>query len=173
VGEGVLISIDTPYADTTAGDLSFALDLPEQPALHVLEIAPAGLQLRLLGASHQVVLAGRCIETVACLPGRPSSLPAAVDRDGYRFTAELRRLDPAAMSAKVQTLRGRLAGDPYALIGVFPGNPDAVTALCADISGDISAGASADMRAGVTGWHTWHAYPQTGELVVTRTEVIP
>jgi hypothetical protein len=155
----VLVSIDAPYADTTAGDLSFALGLPEQPALHVLEIPPIGLRLRLLGASHQVVLAGRCIETVACLPGRPPSLPASVRDGAYRFAAAVHRLDPAALSRAVARLRDRLAGDPYALVGVFPGDRDAVTALRA--------------RAGTgwTRWRTWHAYPQTGELVATRTEV--
>jgi hypothetical protein len=156
----LLVSIDAPYADTTAGDLSFALGLPEQPALHVLALPDGGVQLRLLGASHQVVLAGRCIETVACLPGRPPSLPGAVEQDGYRFTAEVRHLDPPAMSAEVARLRARLSGDPYALVGVFPGSPEAVTALHAEVA------------RGRTGWHTWHAYPQTGELVVTRTEVL-
>jgi hypothetical protein len=159
----VLVRVDTPYADTTAGDLTFALGLPEQPALHVLEIPVAGLRLRLLGASHQVVLAGRCIETVACVPGQPPSLPTAVDGDGYRFAARVRRLDRAAMSAAVSRLRRRLAGDPYALVGVFPGDPDAVTALRADVP-------AAPDRARI-GWRTWHAYPQTGELVITRTEV--
>jgi hypothetical protein len=155
-----LVSIDTPYADTTAGDLSFALGLPEQPALHVLEIPAAGLWLRLLGASHQVVLAGRCIETVACLPGRPPSLPTAVQDGAYRFAAAVHRLDPAAMARAVARLRDRLAGDPYALVGVFPGDRDAVTGL------------RARAGAGSTRWRTWHAYPQTGELVTTRTEVL-
>jgi hypothetical protein len=155
----VLVSIDAPYADTTAGDLCFALGLPEQPALHVLDLPPVGLRLRLLGASHQVVLAGRCIETVACLPGRPPSLPASVQDGAYRFAAAVYRLDRAAMSRAVARLRDRLAGDPYALVGVFPGDRDAVTAL------------RARAGAGRTRWRTWHAYPQTGELVATRTEV--
>lgn len=155
----MLVRIDTPYADTTAGDLSFALGLPELPALHVLAIPAAGLALRLLGASHQVVLADRCVETVACLPGQPASLPTAVSDGGYRFTASVRRLDPAGMSREVARLRAGLAGDPYALIGVFPGGPDAVTGL------------RAEFEAGVVGWRTWHAYPQTGELVCTRTTV--
>ncbi|HEU5108011.1 MAG TPA: DUF2617 family protein [Micromonosporaceae bacterium] len=156
----MLVSIDTPYADTTAGDLSFALGLPEQPALHVLEIPAAGLRLRLLGASHQVVLADRCVETVACLPGRPPSLPAAVEDGAYRFAAAVHRLDPASMSQLVARLRERLADDPHALVGMFPGDRDAVTAL------------RARAVPGTTRWRTWHAYPQTGELVVTRTEVI-
>jgi hypothetical protein len=155
----LLVRLEAPYADTTAGDLSFALGLPEQPALHVLEIPAAGLRLRLLGASHQVVLADRCVETVACLPGRPPSLPAAVEDAGYRFAATVHRLEPAALSQAVARLRERLAGDPYALVGVFPGDRDAVTALHARVGRDSA------------GWRTWHAYPQTGELVITRTEV--
>jgi Protein of unknown function DUF2617 len=159
----VLVSLDIPYADTTAADLSFALGLPAQDALHVLAIPDAGLQLRLLGASHQIVLAGRCVETVACLPGRTPHLPAAVADpvSGYRFTAQVRRLTPAGMAGEVAALKARLTDDPYALVGVFPSSPEAVTALLARV----------DTGAGTVGWHTWHAYPQTGELVVTGTEV--
>lgn len=163
----VLVSLDAPYADTTAGDLTFALGLPELPAvpelpaLHELRLPGIGLRLRLLGASHQAVLDGRCVETVACLPGRPPSLPATVAEPGagYRFAAQVRRLAPAAMTAAVAGLRNRLAADAQALVGVFPGSPDAVTALRARRVGRAVA------------WHTWHAYPQTGELVVTRTRV--
>ena len=122
---GLLVSLDTPYADTTAADLSFALGLPAQPALHVLDLTWRGLELRLLGASHQVVLADSCVETVACLPGRPPHLPATVDDPaaGYRFTAAVRRLAPAGLAREVAALRDRLARDPYALVGVFPGQP--------------------------------------------------
>jgi hypothetical protein len=160
----VLVRLDIPYADTTAADLSFALGLPALPALHVLAVPAAGLELRLLGASHQVVLAGRCVETVACLPGRAPHLPAAVDDPvfGYRFTAEVRRLAPADMAAEVAAITTRLAGDSDGLIGVFPGDPYAVTGLLARV----------DPAAGTVGWRTWHAYPQTGELVVTATEVV-
>lgn len=147
----MLVSLDIPYADSTAGDLSFALGLPLLPALHVHRLSE-DLELRLLGASHQVV-AGGLVETVACLPGRPAHLPPSVDDPGYRFTATVTRLDRAVTAA----LWRDLAGDPRALVGVFPGDPDAVTAL----------------RADDRGWQTWHAYPQTGELVVTRTVLAP
>lgn len=157
----MLVQLDTPYADTTAGDLCFALGLSRQPALHVLELADARLQLRLLGASHQVVYADRWIETVACLPGRRAGLPPTVTDQGYRFTADVHRLDAAEMSRTVAGLRERLADDPAALIGVFPGSPDAVTALVAGPTGNGTG----------TVWRTWHAYPQSGELVITRTEV--
>jgi hypothetical protein len=144
----VLVRLETPYADTTAGDLSFALGLPELPALHVLRLP--GLELRLLGASHQVVwtAAGgeRLVETVACLPGRDPHLPSSMDGAGYRFESTVEPLGAAPPWQE-------LAADPHALVGVFPGDPNAVTAL----------------RAEERGWRTWHAYPQTGELVTTRT----
>jgi hypothetical protein len=162
----VLITIDTPYADTTAADLSFALGLPEQPALHVLDLDVPGatLRLRLLGASHQVALSGattELVETVACLPGRAPALPPTVREQGtgYRFDATVLRLRPEEISARVAVLRRDLADDPYALVGVFPGSPDAVTALQVHVDGPE------------VGWRTWHAYPQAGELVETETVV--
>ncbi|AVT28536.1 DUF2617 domain-containing protein [Plantactinospora sp. BC1] len=174
----MLVTLHTAYEDTTAAELSHALDTPEQPALHLLDLGLAHLgrpgtrlQLRLLGASHQVVLegpAGNLIETVACLPGRRPELPATLadPATGYRFTARVRRLAAAEMSARAARLRRDLADDPYALVGVFPGGPDAITALRvarrADPGGDGTGG---------IGWRTWHAYPQSGELVETETVV--
>jgi hypothetical protein len=143
----VLVRLDTPYADTTAGDLSFALGLPVLPALHVLHLGST-VEFRLLGASHQVVWPGG-VETVACLPGRAPHLPGAVDDGAYRFSSTVEPLDRTA----TQMLWRQLESDPQALVGAFPGDPDAVTA----------------MRAERTGWRTWHAYPQTGELVTTHT----
>ncbi|GIG87343.1 DUF2617 family protein [Plantactinospora endophytica] len=178
----MLVTLDTPYEDTTAAELSLALDTPEQPALHLLDLGRLDdlgqpgtrLQLRLLGASHQVVLdrpAGGLIETVACLPGRRPELPATLadPGTGYRFTARVLRLTGAQMSARTARLRRELADDPYALVGVFPGGPDAITALrLVHGAGGSGAGGGGD---GEIGWHTWHAYPQSGELVETETVV--
>jgi hypothetical protein len=119
------------------------------------------------------------VETVACLPGRRPELPAVLadPATGYRFTARVLRPDSATMSARTAALRRELAEDPYALIGVFPGGPEAITALRLhragirtrlDGVGDIGAGA---IGAGEIGWRTWHAYPQSGELVETETVV--
>ncbi|WP_033343457.1 DUF2617 family protein [Catenuloplanes japonicus] len=155
----MLVDLTLPYADTTASDLSFALGLPAAPALHVLEIPELGLQLRLLGASHQVMM-GDLSETVACLPGRRPDLPGAVADDRYRFAAEVHTLSAAEMSAEVSRLRAELSGHPHGLVGQFPGSPDAITALLAYRDG-----------ADAVGWRTWHAYPQTGELVETSTSV--
>ncbi|GAB7049429.1 DUF2617 family protein [Catenuloplanes indicus] len=155
----MLVDLTLPYADTTAADLSFALGMPPAPALHVLEIPELGLQLRLLGASHQVMM-GELSETVACLPGQRPDLPGTVTDERYRFAAEIRTLTPAEMSAEVSRLRAELSGHPHGLVGQFPGDPDAITALLAYPDG-----------ADAVGWRTWHAYPQTGELVETTTSV--
>ncbi|MGW4498673.1 DUF2617 family protein [Micromonospora sp. NPDC004336] len=165
----MLVTLDAPYVDTSAADLSLALGDDELPALHVLDLdLPGGvrLRLRLLGASHQVVLrapGAALTETVACLPGRPPELPATVrdDTNGYRFTATVLRPAGTGLSDRVGALRAELADDPYALVGVFPGDVDAVTAL--SVRPDPPDGALA--------WRTWHAYPQTNELVLTETVV--
>lgn len=165
----MLVTIDTAYADTTAADLSLAVDGPERPALHELRLAlPDGVsvRLRLLGASHQVLLVGpgtTRTETVACLPGQPPELPAEARRDDgrYRFASRVDRLPRQDLAARMAELRGTLADDPYALVGIFPGDEDAVTALRV----------RHDEATGRVSWQTWHAYPQTGELVETTTEV--
>jgi hypothetical protein len=165
----MLVTLDAPYVDTSAADLSLALGDDELPALHVLDLdLPGGvrLRLRLLGASHQVVLrapGATLTETVACLPGRPPELPEAVqdETNGYRFTATVLRPSGTGLSDRVAALRAELADDPYALVGVFPGDVDAVTALSV----------RPDPPDGALGWRTWHAYPQTNELVLTETVV--
>lgn len=74
----MLTTLTTAYTDTRAADLAWALGREPLPALACLdvELTDAKLQLRLLGASHQVLLEeerGSCSETVACIPG--SSTP--------------------------------------------------------------------------------------------------
>ncbi|MEH1026253.1 DUF2617 family protein [Micromonospora profundi] len=167
----MLVSLDTPYVDTCAADLSLAIGGPERPALHVRDLTLPGdvrLRLRLLGASHQVVLTDSAggdglTETVACLPGRPPHLPGSLhdEAGGYRFTATVLRPAAGELHARIAALRADLAADPYALVGVFPGDPDAVTALAV----------RTDPPDGSVGWRTWHAYPQTNELVLTETVV--
>ncbi len=62
-------TIDTRFADSRAADLSLAYGLRPLPALGTHSVTLGGLtvELRVLGASHQVVL-GDWSETVACLP---------------------------------------------------------------------------------------------------------
>ncbi|MFB4312757.1 DUF2617 family protein [Actinomadura sp. 21ATH] len=166
----MLASLDTPYADTRADALSFALGLPPLDALAVLPVRSGGLalELRLLGASHQVLVEPGFSETVACLPGDPEPLPERFrgDRGGwaYDFTAATATHDgDAAFGRAVDELLARLEGRADALTGTFPGSPHAVTALA--LTTDPSP-------AGRTGWHTWHAYPQTREIVMTRSRLV-
>jgi hypothetical protein len=158
--------LDTRFADSRAADLSLAYGLRPLPALgtHRVILPGARLELRVLGASHQVVLDGWS-ETVACLPDRPGALPAheesVVGRWRASFEAHCHRLDADEFAARVAGIVLACAADEHALVGEFPGSPLAVTALRARADGD---GAS---------WRTWHAYPQAGELVETVSVVRP
>lgn len=169
----MLVTLDTPYADAAATELSFALGLDEQPALHVLDLGAAAgpgtrLQLRLLGASHQVLLetpAGRISETMACLPGRDAVLPAVVERElvgrEYRFQAQVIR--SARRVRDVAHLYPQAwETQPHTLVGLFPGDPQALTMLQAELRGSPHR----------IKWFTWHTYPRSGELVETTTTVV-
>jgi hypothetical protein len=157
----MLSDLDAAYVDTRADALSFALGLPRLTALATLPVTrgPIQVELRLLGASHQVI-AGPVSETVACLAGHPGPLPGEVRRTvgdlSYDFTADIREYGRAGFETAVEELLGRLTGREDALTGTFPGSPYAVTAIA------IEAG---------LGWRTWHAYPQTMEIVETRTRL--
>ena len=160
----MLAAVEVAYADTTAAALGLWLDLPPQPALEVLAVEVGGiaLQLRVLGASHQVVADGLS-ETVACRDGATGALPPHAERDGaalrYRFASRVHRLGGDELAARARELRLRAARDPLALAGVFPGSPDAVTGI-----------ACREAEDGVA-WRTFHLYPRTGELVETQTSL--
>jgi hypothetical protein len=156
--------IDTRFADSRAADLSLAYGLRPLPALgtHRVTLGGMTLELRVLGASHQVVL-GDWSETVACLPDRPGALPAREEQtvgDYYvRFEARCDR--PGDFAGTVSRIVTECAKDPHSLVAEFPGSPLAVTALSArEIDGGVR-------------WQTWHAYPQVGELVWTSSVVSP
>ncbi|WP_058047504.1 DUF2617 family protein [Streptomyces roseifaciens] len=164
----MLTTLKTTYTDTRAADLAWCLGKDPLPALAVLDLQLAGsqVQLRLLGASHQVLLEeddGVCSETVACLPGSATPLPLGVaKRIGaweYEFAARIETLSQGSFAGRAQELLALVAEHPYGLAGTFPGSPHAFTALLAQrCDGQVS-------------WRTWHAYPQEGRLVATRTRV--
>ncbi|WP_346040230.1 DUF2617 family protein [Actinomadura chokoriensis] len=160
-------TLDTPYADARADGLSFALGLPPLAALAVLPVEREGLtvEMRLLGASHQVI-AGPLSETVACLADRAEPLPgrAAVTVPGwaYDFAATTAaHSDATAFARAVEAVCARLADRGDALTGAFPGSPHAVTALALEETQEPGFG-----------WRTWHAYPQTREIVMTRSRLV-
>lgn len=166
----MLSEIRVPYADTSAAALHWSPLPPETPPLDELELPGDGvsLVLQLLGASHSAVLTtagGRVVETVACpahgAPGEP--LPArrtrVVDGLRYRFHSRVTRLDPHTLATLAARLRHEVDARDDRLVGVFPGDRDALTAL----AGRTGPGAAR--------WRTWHLYPETGEAVRTTTRV--
>lgn len=164
----MLTTLKTTYTDTRASDLAWVLGREPLPCLAALDLTleDATLQLRLLGASHQVLIEderGSCSETVACMPGSGHPLPIGVveevDAFDYHFAARVEELTPRAFEGRAQELIALVAEHPHGLAGVFPGSPDAFTAMLAQ------------RRDGETQWRTWHAYPQEGQLVVTRTRL--
>jgi hypothetical protein len=156
--------ISTRFADSRAADLSLAYGLRPLPALGTHRVTLKGItvELRVLGASHQVVV-GDWSETVACLPDRAGALPPheeqVVGDYVVRFQARCDR--PQDFAGAVSRVVADCAADPHALVAEFPGSPLAVTALSARETSD-----------GVC-WQTWHAYPQAGELVRTSSVVSP
>lgn len=164
----MLTKLKTTYTDTRASDLAWALGREPLPALATLDLAldDATLQLRLLGASHQILIEddrGSCSETVACLPGSGNPLPIGVAEQvgpfDYHFAAHVEELPASHFEGRAQELIALIAEHPHGLVGIFPGSPDAFTALLAQ------------RRDGETQWRTWHAYPQEGQLVATRTRL--
>lgn len=157
--------IHVPFADVSATGLRWALGLPEQPALAERTLpldSHRTISLRILGASHQVLLRDGDVtllsETVACdLPGA-DELPERAGSGGYLLTSRVERFGADDFGRAVRDLLDTLQEEPYAVIGTFPGDPHAVTALAVD-----------EPTAGAISWRTWHAYPQTGELVTTST----
>ncbi|MEI7034287.1 DUF2617 family protein [Streptomyces pratensis] len=162
----MLTTLQTAYSDTRAADLAWTLGREPLPALAVLDLRLGGaeLQLRLLGASHQVLLRegrGTCSETVACMPGSSTPLPLGVAKRlgnwEYEFAARVENLTVGQFTGRAQELLALVSDHPHGLAGTFPGSPYAFTAMLAQrIEGQVR-------------WRTWHAYPQEGQLVVTRS----
>src|ERR1044072_8706374 len=120
----MLTTLNTSYTDTRAADLAWALGREPLPALATLdlEIGGAQLQLRLLGASHQVLLEedrGTCSETVACIAGSSTPLPLGVaKRVGdweYEFAARVEALSPGQFAGRAQELLALVSDHPNGL----------------------------------------------------------
>ncbi|OEU96387.1 DUF2617 family protein [Streptomyces oceani] len=165
----MLTSLKIAYSDTRAADLAWALGRGPLPALATLdlELSGARVQLRLLGASHQVLLRDgpdSCSETVACMPGSNSPLPLGVSKRigdcDYEFAARVETLSPGSFAGRAQELLALVADHPNGLAGTFPGDPTAFTALLVQRQDEEVA------------WRTWHSYPQEGRLVATRTRLV-
>ncbi|MBU7597513.1 DUF2617 family protein [Streptomyces sp. P38-E01] len=164
----MLTTLKTAYSDTRSSDLSWALGHEPLPSLATLdlELDATQVQLRLLGASHQVLVEENgevCSETVACMPGSSAPLPVGVSKRvgiwDYEFAARVETLSSGSFAGRAQELLALVADHPHGLAGNFPGSPHAFTALLVQrAEGQVS-------------WRTWHSYPQEGRLVATRTRI--
>lgn len=164
----MITSLAIPYVDVSAGSLTFRPDAPSMPVLDRLErdAGPLRLSLRLLGASHQAVVAtpdGLIAETLAYRDGLGPDLPDEFNqRVGswrHRYTCAVEELTVPELRARVRDLRARSESE-YLLMGVFGDRPDAVTAL--EIVGTEPLT-----------WRTVHTYPQHGQVVTTTGGVEP
>lgn len=166
------LPVDTPFADARADQLRLRLGATDTPALlaRTLDVpgVPGGeLLLEVLGSSHRVTLrrdgAADVIETVSCdidQHGGTDALPADHDALVAGATYAFRsHVEPLGACTATASLADELVASG-ALVAAFPGHPQAITAVRADV----------DEPAAVS-WRTWHAYPQTDELVVTSTRV--
>ena len=163
-------ALEVPYADAAAADLMLSIETAPRASLVSLrrECPGGSVELHVLGASHQVVLVvdeQRLVEVVACASGEQEHiLPGHADREigGVRhcFSAQVDCLAPDDFAEEAAKLEATLGADPDALVAVFPGEATAITGLRID---------RAD--AAVVQWRSWHAYPQRGEIVTTRTVV--
>ncbi len=171
----MLIELRRPYVDVSAGDLALTLGLAPAPALEVLELEADGLriELRLLGFSHQVLVGGggALSETVACVPGGAGTLPRRRTDGAYRFGARVERLAPGAYAARAALLLDRAANDRLMLAGLFADAPAAGSVARAARRLPAFTAIAARPLGGGIAWTTWHGYPQSGELVVTGSQL--
>lgn len=154
----------TEYKDAKAADLRLSLDLGQRPGLLSKTFqAPWGFVCAtILGASHQIRIFERPArvtfsETVACdeAAGQPLEM-TRVNTDRYKWNVQpqIHVPTPREFEASVRMLRSLKT----ALILEFPGHVGAITALHVVT---LEHGAY---------WTTYHAYPQTGELVATMSD---
>lgn len=160
--------LDVAFSDTRAGQLGFSLTAAQREPLAAADhtIGALTFSIRLLGASHQIVItddAHELCETVACLPDITTALPDSFQADGYVFSSRVIECSSDAMADLLEQIESEVEGHARAglpaLLGRFPGNELAVTAVTADIDDDALI------------WRTWHTYPQAGEVVVTSSRI--
>ncbi|HEX2143968.1 MAG TPA: DUF2617 family protein [Glycomyces sp.] len=159
-----------PFVDVSAASLTFRPDAPSMPVLDRMErdAGPLRLSLRLLGASHQAVVAtpdGLISETLAYRsdlgPDLPEAFSQRVGSWRHRYECAVETLTIARLREQVRALRDRAmmrTTEPDLLVGVFGEDSDALTAL--EVTGTAPLS-----------WRTVHTYPQHGEIVTTRSTV--
>lgn len=161
------VDLDVAFSDVRAADLRWAVDLAPRAAVAELVVTvddALSVDLRVLGASHQLrlLLDGTQVfsETVACDVTDGAPLTAATAVAGYDVEARVHCCAPTEFARRVRAIEDDLDARPdHGLLARFPGTPGAVTALVL-----TEAAPGRPVR-----WETWHTYPNTGEIVHTRS----
>lgn len=160
------------FVDTRADQLIYSLDEPRITPVLARDFTfthagvPLEVELAVLGCSHQVTVrnAGHewVRETLACLPQREPWVPTTSSytvAHGGQLTFDSTVVKPADFLREVDRIESQLADSAAQCSAQFPGHAGAVTALTCTTS-----------RNGLV-WRTWHCYPQSGEVVKTRSEL--
>lgn len=169
-----ILELPVAYRDTSAADLILTLDLPPQEALAARTVFAHGwtVELRILGASHQVLVSRGdhplCSETVACRVDDQAAKASLASRHhqwgpvaDHHFTSRSLRLGRGAFDGRVDALLATLAGSAVGLCGRFPGDERATTGL------RLASVNSSELR-----WCGWHSYPGTTEVVTTASRLV-
>jgi hypothetical protein len=183
----MLARADIRAVDTAPHQLRVSTRVGRLPAVAVHDVvvgaapvptpAQVRVELRVLAASHQVVVLGDDdiadhVETVACDLAAPSASPLV---DGGRYgdadrpwsgVASVEQLDADGFGREAQRWIDRAQTDDERCIAVvFPNHPQAITALVADVEGGA-----------LLGWTGAHLYPSAGgggAVVRTTTRRTP
>jgi hypothetical protein len=171
-----------PAVDTHVGAL--AVSFAAGPVTPVARLVVGRVELRVLAASHQVVVPGPGpaltsppghVETVACgvAGGAAVRDGGRHDHGGWALAFEVVELGRADFGVAAEGWLARGREDAHTLAVRFAGHPYALTALSATVA-DVGAAAGADVA--VTGWTSVHLYPGPGgggTVVTGRTRAVP
>lgn len=170
----MLARADVLTVDTAPDQLRISTQTGLLPAVvvHEVVVGPHRLELRVLAASHQVVVEvdggpGRRsghVETVACGLASPSAAPLVDGRlygyGGWCVAASVVRFDGGGFARQARRWIERGRDDARCAAVRFPNHPHALTAVAVDVN---------EASGGVLGWTGVHLYPSAGAGAVVRT----
>ena len=163
----MLTTLNTSYTDTRAADLAWtpgprAAARPRHPRPRTRPGQTPVATARRVPPGASGGGAGQLLGDRRVHPGQQHPAAARRGQAGRRLGVRVRgpRRDPVARLRSPAAPRSCSPWSPTTrngLAGVFPGSPHAFTAMLAQ------------RHEGQVHWRTWHAYPQDGQLVATRT----
>jgi hypothetical protein len=163
----MLVRADVLTVDTAPDQLRISTQAGRLPAVvvHEVEVGRDRLELRILAASHQVVVEvdggpGRRsghVETVACGLASPSAAPLVEGRlyghGGWCVAASVVSCDAVSFARQARRWIERGRDDERCVAVRFPNHPHALTAVAVDVN---------EVSGSVLGWTGVHLYPSAG-----------